>query len=140
MHRINKSSRLKNLPPKSKNIVATVSGVSLSRREARNGHRGCVLWFTGLSASGKSTIANELEAELFRRGCQASCWTATAFGTVCAATWGFPELTGRKTSGAWAKWRGCLRMRVSFCICGVHFTLSRRPQDGARHDDRREIH
>jgi adenylyl-sulfate kinase len=28
----------------------------------------CVLWFTGLSASGKSTIANAVELELFKRG------------------------------------------------------------------------
>ena len=55
--------------PKSKNIVATISTVSLPQRELRNGHRGAVLWFTGLSASGKSTIANELEAALFKRGC-----------------------------------------------------------------------
>ena len=56
--------------PASKNITATVSQVSLAAREKRNRHRGCVLWFTGLSASGKSTIANELESALFARGCQ----------------------------------------------------------------------
>ncbi|SFG89623.1 adenylylsulfate kinase [Desulfotomaculum arcticum] len=32
-----------------------------------NGHRGCVLWLTGLSGAGKSTLAAELEAELYRR-------------------------------------------------------------------------
>lgn len=57
--------------PKSANITATVSKIPLERRERRNGHRGCVLWFTGLSAAGKSTIANELEAALFARGVQA---------------------------------------------------------------------
>jgi adenylyl-sulfate kinase len=56
--------------PVSKNLVASDSKVSLTRREVRNKHRGCVLWFTGLSASGKSTIANDLEAALFARGCQ----------------------------------------------------------------------
>jgi adenylyl-sulfate kinase len=56
--------------PKSANIEASVSKVLLERRERRNGHRGCVLWFTGLSAAGKSTIANELEAALYARGCQ----------------------------------------------------------------------
>jgi adenylyl-sulfate kinase len=56
--------------PVSKNITATVSQISPVRREKRNGHRGCVLWFTGLSAAGKSTIANELEAALFAHGCQ----------------------------------------------------------------------
>jgi len=56
--------------PASKNLTASVSKVSLARREARNRHRGHVLWFTGLSASGKSSIANELEAALFAHGCQ----------------------------------------------------------------------
>jgi bifunctional enzyme CysN/CysC len=35
---------------------------------ALNRHRPCVVWFTGLSGAGKSTIANRLEAELYRRG------------------------------------------------------------------------
>jgi len=35
--------------------------VSRERREALHGHRGCVIWFTGLSGSGKSTIANTLD-------------------------------------------------------------------------------
>ena len=61
---------MKKKQPVSKNITATVSHVSLARREKRNTHRGCVLWFTGLSAAGKSTIANELEAALFAQGCQ----------------------------------------------------------------------
>jgi adenylylsulfate kinase len=38
--------------------------VSRALRESLNGHRGCVLWFTGLSASGKSTIANTLDHKL----------------------------------------------------------------------------
>jgi adenylyl-sulfate kinase len=54
--------------PKSDNISATISKISLDQREQRNRHRGCVLWFTGLSAAGKSTIANELEGALFARG------------------------------------------------------------------------
>ncbi len=61
---------MKKTSPASKNLTATVSQISLAQREKRNRHRGCVLWFTGLSASGKSTIANELEAALFARGCQ----------------------------------------------------------------------
>lgn len=34
----------------------------------RNGHRSCVLWFTGLSGSGKSTIANLVDQLLFEHG------------------------------------------------------------------------
>ena len=37
-------------------------------RERLNGHRGVCLWFTGLSGSGKSTIAREVEKILFERG------------------------------------------------------------------------
>jgi adenylylsulfate kinase len=42
--------------------------VSRADREARNGHRGCVIWFTGLSGSGKSTLANTLDHLLHRQG------------------------------------------------------------------------
>jgi adenylylsulfate kinase len=35
--------------------------------EKRNGHRGLVIWLTGLSGSGKSTIANELNTRLFHQ-------------------------------------------------------------------------
>ena len=42
--------------------------VSREQRESNNGHPGLVVWFTGLSGSGKSTIANELDVELNKRG------------------------------------------------------------------------
>lgn len=42
--------------------------VSRSKREGLNGHKGCVIWFTGLSGSGKSTIANALDHKLHRGG------------------------------------------------------------------------
>ena len=42
--------------------------VTVAEREALKGHRGAVVWFTGLSGSGKSTIANALERELTRSG------------------------------------------------------------------------
>ena len=39
--------------------------VSRRQREQLHGHRGCVVWFTGLSGSGKSTVANLLDRKLF---------------------------------------------------------------------------
>ena len=42
--------------------------VSRSEREKGNGHSGCVVWFTGLSACGKSTIANLLDHKLHSMG------------------------------------------------------------------------
>jgi bifunctional enzyme CysN/CysC len=40
-------------------------------RARRNGHLGAVVWLTGLPASGKSTIAMEVERRLFEGGCNA---------------------------------------------------------------------
>lgn len=37
-------------------------------RAASSGQKPCLLWFTGLSGSGKSTIADRLEQKLFKRG------------------------------------------------------------------------
>jgi bifunctional enzyme CysN/CysC len=52
---------------KSRNIFWNESEITSARRAARNGHCGAVLWLTGLSGAGKSTIARGLENELFRR-------------------------------------------------------------------------
>ncbi len=53
---------------KSTNIHAVGHAVTREARQARNGHRGGVLWFTGLSGAGKSTLALALERELFAKG------------------------------------------------------------------------
>lgn len=55
---------------KAKNITWHDVGISKNDREQKNGHRGTVIWLTGLSGSGKSTIAVELQAQLFECGCQ----------------------------------------------------------------------
>ncbi|HME89719.1 MAG TPA: adenylyl-sulfate kinase [Chthoniobacterales bacterium] len=53
---------------KSKNIFWVEGKITAGERAARTGHRGAVVWFTGLSGAGKSTIAQALERELFARG------------------------------------------------------------------------
>lgn len=53
---------------KSGNIYWSQGRVTAGQRALRNGHAGCVVWLTGLSGSGKSTIATELERELFNIG------------------------------------------------------------------------
>lgn len=50
--------------------VWTPANIARHEREARNGHRAAVLWFTGSPASGKSTLSRALERHLFARGCQ----------------------------------------------------------------------
>ena len=49
-------------------VVWHKQSVSREDREKLNGHSGCVVWFTGLSGCGKSTIANLLDQMLYERG------------------------------------------------------------------------
>ncbi len=51
---------------KSDNIFWSESEITAARRAVRNQHRGAVVWLTGLSGAGKSTIARALEKELFQ--------------------------------------------------------------------------
>ena len=55
---------------RSTNITTVAHRITADQRSGRNGHKGGVLWFTGLSGAGKSTIAMAVEQELFRRGYQ----------------------------------------------------------------------
>lgn len=53
---------------RAQNVHRQCLSVARSDREKLNGHVGKVIWFTGLSGSGKSTIANALEQELYQQG------------------------------------------------------------------------
>jgi adenylylsulfate kinase len=53
---------------KATNIVWHDSVITKQDRTELNGHKSPVLWFTGLSGSGKSTITVELEKALFQKG------------------------------------------------------------------------
>lgn len=55
---------------KSQNIYEVAQGISTEQRIQRNGHLPAVLWLTGLSGSGKSTISQELQTRLFAKGYQ----------------------------------------------------------------------
>ena len=54
---------------KATNIVWHDTDISKEDREKREGHKGTVIWLTGMPSSGKSTIAVELQAILFEKGC-----------------------------------------------------------------------
>ena len=53
---------------RAQNIHLQSLSINKELREKMNGHKGQVLWLTGLSGSGKSTIANALEIELYAEG------------------------------------------------------------------------
>jgi adenylylsulfate kinase len=52
------------------NVTWHESSVTREMRENNNGHKGCVIWFTGLSGSGKSTVANTLDHMFHQAGLQ----------------------------------------------------------------------
>ena len=54
---------------KTENTVWHQQQVSKTQRAALKKQRPCLLWYTGLSGSGKSTVANAVDALLFERGC-----------------------------------------------------------------------
>jgi bifunctional enzyme CysN/CysC len=55
---------------KSPNIVWRELNIPREQRETRNDHKAAVLWFTGYSGAGKTTIAKCLEKKLFEMGCR----------------------------------------------------------------------
>jgi adenylylsulfate kinase len=54
----------------SSNVVWHQASITRERREKQNGHKSAVIWFTGLSSAGKSTLAHAVEEELHRLGCR----------------------------------------------------------------------
>ena len=68
---MNKPSQLYD-PDQSTNTVWHRATVTRQRRAELNGHRSVLLWFTGLSGSGKSTIAHSVEERLFSNKCRAT--------------------------------------------------------------------
>jgi len=55
---------------KSSNVTWHDTGIVKQDREKRNNHQGVVIWLTGLSGCGKSTVASKLQEKLFARGVQ----------------------------------------------------------------------
>jgi len=55
---------------KSTNTIYHHATVTRERRNQLNNHKSVVLWFTGLSGSGKSTMSHALEERLFNKGCR----------------------------------------------------------------------
>ncbi|MDM5225422.1 adenylyl-sulfate kinase [Cytobacillus sp. NJ13] len=49
-----------------KNVIWHHSAIKKEDRQKLNGHKSLMIWFTGLSGSGKSTIANALQHELYK--------------------------------------------------------------------------
>lgn len=51
-----------------RNIIWHNSAITKEDRQNMHGHKSFMVWFTGLSGSGKSTVANALQYELYKKG------------------------------------------------------------------------
>jgi bifunctional enzyme CysN/CysC len=67
---IDESGKTSSRELRSPNIVWHDWNIHREERETRNNHKAAVLWLTGYSGSGKSTIARALERRLYNAGCQ----------------------------------------------------------------------
>ena len=54
----------------STNVVWHNATVTRERRQNQNGHKSVILWFTGLSGAGKSSLAHAVEERLHQLGCR----------------------------------------------------------------------
>ena len=55
---------------KSPNVVWHHATVTRDRRQKLNQHKSVILWFTGLSGAGKSSLAHSVEERLYQMGCR----------------------------------------------------------------------
>lgn len=73
------------------NVIWHHATVTRARREAENGHRSAILWFTGLSGAGKSTLAHAVEEKLFQTGCRTFVFDGDNVRHGLCADLGFSE-------------------------------------------------
>ncbi|MBZ0090720.1 MAG: adenylyl-sulfate kinase [Sulfuricellaceae bacterium] len=76
---------------KSSGTVWHPATVTRDRRQALNGHRSAVVWFTGLSGAGKSTLAHAVEERLHQIGCRTFVFDGDNVRHGLCADLGFSE-------------------------------------------------
>ena len=89
---------------RAQNLTYQSFDVNRDVRAQMKGQRPQIVWFTGLSGSGKSSIANLLEKRLTAD--TPISWTATMFATGSTRTSASPRPRAWRISVAWPKWRG----------------------------------
>ena len=77
--------------------------VGKADRAALKHQKPAIIWFTGLSGAGKSTIANSVEQRLSLTGYHTTMLTATTCATASTAISGLPRPIGWKTLGVSAR-------------------------------------
>jgi bifunctional enzyme CysN/CysC len=88
---------LRNTHTGSTNVSWSRHRIESAQRALNQGHRGLVVWLTGLPASGKSTLAMELEKRLFERGWKSYVLDGDNLRHGLSADLGF-DMQGRRES------------------------------------------
>ncbi len=85
------------------NVVWHAHPVTAEQREQLHGHRGVVLWFTGLSGSGKSTVAGALEEALHRVGVSTYLLDGDNVRHGLCSDWALAMPIVKRISAGWVK-------------------------------------
>jgi hypothetical protein len=88
-------------------IVRHHGTVTRKRRETLNGHRGAVVWFTGLSGSRKSTVAHVMEERLHLMDCHTYVFYGDNVRHGLCAGLGFSSQDRWRTVVVLARWSSC---------------------------------
>ena len=115
---------------KSDNIYWSRGKVTAQQRELRNGHCGYVVWLTGLSSAGKTTIATDLERELFNLGRQAYVLDGDNIRHGLGADLGFSPKDRAENIRRVGRGGQAICRRRHHLHYRVHFPLPRRPRAG----------
>lgn len=90
---------------KDENIVWHSHAVDKAQRAKLKNQRPAVLWFTGLSGAGKSTVAARLKPSWRSWVTIPICLMAIMFVMACVAIWDFQSKTDVRTFAALVSWR-----------------------------------
>lgn len=113
------------------NVVWHAHPVTQQQREQHHGHRGVVLWFTGLSGSGKSTVAGALEEALHERGVSTYLLDGDNVRHGLCSDRDSAMRIAKRTFAASGKWPADGRCRAGG-IDGIYISAPCGTADGAR--------
>ena len=100
-----------------KNLRWSAGAVTADEREALTGRRGLVVWLTGLSGSGKTTIAQETERALLDRGVAAYLLDGDTLRRGLCAELGFSDADRAENIRRAAETAGILRQAGLVTLC-----------------------